>query len=48
MIAKNFRLHTEEEMIELGRKSGEMAYGIERLQGGEFVNFLSLKYLIFW
>ena len=33
-VAKNFRLHTEEEMIEMGAKDGEMAFGIENLQGG--------------
>ncbi|KAJ9581507.1 hypothetical protein L9F63_023311 [Diploptera punctata] len=35
-ITRNFRVLTEERMNEIGRKSGDIAFGIERLQGGHF------------
>jgi len=34
-ITKNFRCLTNEEMNEIGQKSGDLAFGIERLQGGK-------------
>ena len=37
-VAENFRLHTEEEMTELGRKDGEMGFAIENMQGREHHN----------
>ncbi|PSN32792.1 Ionotropic receptor 41a7 [Blattella germanica] len=35
-ITANFRVMTEESMNTTGRKSGDIAFGIERLQGGHF------------
>ena len=34
-ITKNFRCLTNERMNEIGQKSGDLAFGIERLQGGK-------------
>ena len=34
-ITKNFRCLTNEEMNEIGQRSGDLAFGIERLQGGK-------------
>ena len=34
-ITKNFRCLTNEQMNEIGQKSGDLAFGIERLQGGK-------------
>ncbi|PSN32793.1 Ionotropic receptor 41a6 [Blattella germanica] len=35
-VTSNFRLHTEDQMIRIGSRSGDMAFGLERLQGGHF------------
>ncbi|XP_021919125.1 glutamate receptor 2-like isoform X2 [Zootermopsis nevadensis] len=35
-ITENFRCLTNEQMNEIGQRSGDLAFGIERLQGGHF------------
>ena len=34
-ITRNFLCLTNERMSEIGQRSGDMAFGIERLQGGK-------------
>jgi hypothetical protein len=34
-ITRNFRCLTNEQMNEIGQRTGDLAFGIERLQGGE-------------
>lgn len=34
-ITRNFRCLTNEQMDETGQRTGDLAFGIERLQGGE-------------
>ena len=42
-ITRNFRILTEETMYDIGKKSGDMAFGIERLQGGEIYIISSIS-----
>jgi hypothetical protein len=38
-ITRNFRCLTNEQMNEIGQRSGDLAFGIERLQGGKVGEF---------